>query len=156
MAYQTTGSSYPGQGAPATADELQSVVAPIALYPGALVAQILSAGTFSDQVADADYWLQKNKTLSGSALMAAVDKQNRDPSVKTLTPFPSVLNNMAKSLAWTSQLGEDYHNQQADVMTANHIRVLSGAIPAYLLLLRLFESAGDLRPTGGSKPNPCK
>ena len=118
MAYQTTGSSYPGQGAPATADELQSVVAPIALYPDALVAQILSAATFPDQVADADYWLQQNKTLSGSALMAAVDKQNWDPSVKALTQFPSVLNNMANSLAWTSQLGEDYHNQQADVMTA--------------------------------------
>jgi hypothetical protein len=83
-----------------------------------LVAQILSAATFPDQVADADYWLQQNKTLTGSALMTAVNKQTSDPSVKALTQFPSVLHNMAQNLAWTSQLGEDYHNQQADVMTA--------------------------------------
>ena len=60
-----------------------------------------------------------NKGLTGSALAAAVDKQTWDQSIKALTEFPSVLNNMAQNLAWTSQLGEDYHNQaQADVMTA--------------------------------------
>ncbi len=126
MAYQTTGtpaagsttSSYPGQGVPATAEELQSLVAPIALYPDALVAQILTAATFPDQVAIANYWLEQNKTLTGSALTTAVDQQTWDPSVKALTQFPSVLDNMAKNLTWTSQLGEDYHNQQADVMAA--------------------------------------
>jgi hypothetical protein len=126
MAYQSaettstgsTASSYPGQGVPATADELQSLVAPIALYPDALVAQILSAATFPDQVAIASYWVDQNKTLTGSALVTAVDKQTWDPSVKAITQFPSVLNNMAQNLSWTSQLGEDYHNQQADVMTA--------------------------------------
>ena len=56
--------------------------------------------------------------LTGSALMTAVNKQTWDPSVKALTQFPSVLHNMAQNLAWTSQLGEDYHNQQAEVMTA--------------------------------------
>ena len=114
----STASTYPGQGVPATAEELQSLVAPIALYPDALVAQILSAATFPDQVAIANYWLQQNKTLTGSALTTAVDKQTWDASVKALTLFPSVLNNMAQNLSWTSQLGEDYHNQQADVMTA--------------------------------------
>ena len=126
MAYQSSGtpsatnaaSDYSGQGAPATAEELQALVAPIALYPDALVAQILSAATFPDQVAVASYWVEQNKGLSGSALVAAVDKQTWDPSVKALTAFPSVLNNMAQNLAWTSQLGEDYHNQQADVMKA--------------------------------------
>jgi len=95
MAYQATGSTppasttagYPGQGAPATADELQSLVAPIALYPDALVAQILSAATFPDQVALADAWVQQNKTLTGSALATAVSKQTWDPSVKALTSF---------------------------------------------------------------------
>jgi hypothetical protein len=111
-------SNYPGQGVPATAEELQSLVAPIALYPDALVAQILTAATFPDQVAIANYWLQQNKTVTGSALATAVDKQTWDASVKALTLFPSVLNNMAQNLSWTSQLGEDYHNQQADVMTA--------------------------------------
>jgi hypothetical protein len=114
----SSASQYPGQGVPATAEELQSLVAPIALYPDALVAQILSAATFPDQVAIASYWVQQNKTLTGSALTTAVDKQTWDPSVKALTEFPSVLNNMAQNLSWTSQLGEDYHNQQAEVMTA--------------------------------------
>ena len=114
----SSASQYPGQGVRATAEELQSLVAPIALYPDALVAQILSAATFPDQVAIASYWVQQNKTLTGSALATAVDKQTWDPSVKALTQFPSVLNNMAQNLSWTSQLGEDYHNQQAEVMTA--------------------------------------
>jgi Protein of unknown function (DUF3300) len=126
MVYQSSGTvptnstapSYPGQGVPATAEELQAVVAPIALYPDALVAQVLSAATFPDQVAIASYWLEQNKTLTGSALVAAVDKQSWDQSVKALTAFPSVLNNMATNLSWTSQLGEDYHNQSAEVMAA--------------------------------------
>jgi hypothetical protein len=123
MAYQSqpaapAASDYSGQGSPQTAAELQALVAPIALYPDALVAQILSASTFPDQVAIADNWLQTNKSLTGSALMQAVNKQTWDPSVKALTQFPSVLDKMAQSLAWTSSLGEAYHNQQADVMTA--------------------------------------
>jgi uncharacterized membrane protein YgcG len=111
-------SGYTGQGAPETAEELQSLVAPIALYPDALVAQILSGATFPDQIAVANNWLLQNKNLSGSALMQAVNGQSWDPSVKALTEFPSVLNNMAQNMAWTSQLGEAYHNQAADVMTA--------------------------------------
>ena len=110
--------SYPGQGAPMTAEELQSLVAPIALYPDALVAQILSASTFPDQVAVANYWLEQNKNLTGSALGQAVNGQSWDPSVKALTQFPSVLNNMAQNMSWTSQLGEAYHNQSSDVMAA--------------------------------------
>ena len=98
--------------------DLQALVAPIALYPDALVAQILAASTFPDQVAIANYWLQQNKSLTGSALMQAVDKQTWDPSVKALTQFPSVLTNLATNLTWTSSLGEAYHNQSADVMTA--------------------------------------
>ena len=101
-----------------TADELQRLVAPIALYPDALVAQILSAATFPDQIAVADNWLQQNKDLTGTALGTAVNGQSWDPSVKALTQFPSVLNKMAQSLSWTSQLGEAYHNQSSDVMAA--------------------------------------
>jgi hypothetical protein len=122
--YQASGSA-PANGAgsatetaPRSASELQSLVAPIALYPDALVAQVLAASTFPDQVAIANYWLQQNKSLTGSSLMQAVDKQTWDPSVKALTQFPSVLDNMAKNLTWTSSLGEAYHDQSADVMTA--------------------------------------
>ena len=111
-------SDYPGQGAPSSAQELQNLVAPIALYPDALVAQILSAATFPDQVAVADNWMQQNKNLTGTALGQAVNAQSWDPSVKALTQFPSVLHNLAQNLAWTSQLGEAYHNQASDVMAA--------------------------------------
>ena len=109
---------YSGQGAPLSADELQQLVAPVALYPDALVAQILGAATFPDQVAFANGWLQQNKNLTGKALMQAVDTQQWDPSVKALTQFPSVLDNLAKNLSWTSALGEAYHTQAADVMSA--------------------------------------
>lgn len=118
---QTGSAGYSGQGAPLSADELQQLVAPIALYPDALVAQILSAATFPDQIAIADYWLQQNQSLTGNALMKAVDAQPWDPSVKGLTQFPSVLDNMAKNLAWTSSLGEAYHTQAADVMAAAQV-----------------------------------
>jgi len=111
-------SSYSGQGAPLSANELQQLVAPIALYPDALVAQILGAATFPDQIAYANDWLQQNKTLTGQALMQAVDQQPWDPSVKALTQFPSVLDNLTKNLSWTSSLGEAYHTQPNDVMTA--------------------------------------
>ncbi|HEY7334807.1 MAG TPA: DUF3300 domain-containing protein [Bryobacteraceae bacterium] len=104
--------------APRDASELQALVAPIALYPDALLAQVLSASTFPDQVAIAAYWLQQNRQLSGQGLMRAVGKQSWDASVKALTEFPSVLDNMAKNLNWTSSLGETYHNQPSEVMQA--------------------------------------
>jgi uncharacterized membrane protein YgcG len=104
--------------APQSASQLQALVAPIALYPDALVAQVLAASTFPDQVAVAEYWMEQNKSLTGTALMQAVDKQSWDPSVKALTQFPSVLDNLSKNLSWTSSLGEAYHDQAADVMTA--------------------------------------
>lgn len=109
---------YSGQGAPLSANELQQLVAPIALYPDALVAQVLGAATFPDQVAAADNYLHQNQHLTGQALMQAVDQQQWDPSVKALTQFPSVLDNLTKNLSWTSALGEAYHTQPNDVMTA--------------------------------------
>ena len=111
-------SGNPTEPAAQTASQLQALVAPIALYPDNLVAEILAAATFPDQVAIADYWLQQNKNLTGNALVQAVDKQSWDPSVKGLAQFPTVLNNMAKSLSWTSQLGEAYHNQKSQIMSA--------------------------------------
>ena len=106
------------QPAPLTANELQQLVAPIALYPDALVAQVLGAATFPDQVAAASLWVAQNGSLTGENLMKAVDAQPWDPSVKALTQFPSVMDNLAKNLSWTSSLGEAYHLQAAAVMTA--------------------------------------
>jgi uncharacterized membrane protein YgcG len=101
-----------------TPEELQQLVAPIALYPDALVSQILAASTFPEQVVEADRWAQAHPDLKGDALGQAVDQQSWDPSVKALTAFPSVLGNMDKNLSWTSSLGDAYYNQQQDVMDA--------------------------------------
>jgi hypothetical protein len=117
-AQQPGSTGYSGQGVPLSAAELQALVAPIALYPDALVAQVLSAATFPDQVAYAENWIQMNPELTGQTLMTAVNAQSWDPSVKALTQFPSVLANMSKNLSWTSSLGEAYSTQAADVMSA--------------------------------------
>jgi uncharacterized membrane protein YgcG len=101
-----------------TPEQLQQLVAPIALYPDSLVAQILAASTFPEQVVEADGWVQSHPDLKGDALGQAVDQQPWDPSVKALTAFPSVLGNMGKNLSWTSSLGDAYYNQQQDVMDA--------------------------------------
>ena len=111
-------SGYTGQGAPLSTQELDSLVAPIALYPDAPVAQVLGAATIPDQVAAAEYWMQQNKNFTGSALGQAVNQQSWDPSVKALTEFPSVLSNIAQNISWTSQLGDAYHNQSQQVMAA--------------------------------------
>jgi hypothetical protein len=111
---QQGGASYAQQ----TPEQLQRLVAPIALYPDSLVAQILAASTFPDEVVEADRWVQAHPDLKGDALGQEVDKQSWDPSVKALTGFPSVLGNMDKNLSWTSSLGDAYYNQQQDVMDA--------------------------------------
>ncbi len=110
------------QGQPVTAaltpEQLQQLVAPIALYPDALIAQILAASAYPTQIVEAERFLQQNPDLKGKDLADAVDKQDWDPSVKALTQFPTVLANLDKDLSWTSELGDANYNQQADVMQA--------------------------------------
>jgi uncharacterized membrane protein YgcG len=101
-----------------TPEQLQQLVAPIALYPDSLVAQILAASTFPEQIVEADRWVQAHPDLKGDDLARAVDQQSWDPSVKALTAFPSVLGNMDKNLSWTSSLGDAYYNQEQDVADA--------------------------------------
>jgi hypothetical protein len=131
----TDNSSNAPVAAPLSADQLDALVAPIALYPDNLVAQILAAATFPDQVAIADYWVSQNKNLTGSALGDAVNNQTWDPSVKALTQFPDVLDNLAKNLAWTSSLGQAFHDQQSDVMQAVQV------------MRQKAQAAGNLRST---------
>jgi hypothetical protein len=106
------------QPAQLTPQQLQEMVAPIALYPDALVAQILAASAYPTQVVEAERFLQQNPNLKGAELGAEVDKQAWDPSVKALTQFPSVLADMDKNLSWTSALGDANYNQQTAVMDA--------------------------------------
>src|ERR1700691_3311897 len=117
-ASQPASASTPPAVAPLTSSQLDTLVAPIALYPDALVAQVLAAASYADEVAFADLWLGQNQNLQGAALTQAVDQQSWDPSVKALTQFPSVLHNLAKNLSWTSSLGQAFENQQSDVMAA--------------------------------------
>jgi hypothetical protein len=98
--------------------QLQQLVAPIALYPDALVAQILAASTYPTQIVEAERWVQSHSDLKGDSLAKEVDKQDWDPSVKAMAQFPSVLENMDKNLSWTSSLGEAYVSQPQDVTDA--------------------------------------
>src|ERR1700688_1262318 len=106
------------QSAHLSPEQLQQLVAPIALYPDALVAQILAASAYPTQIVEAQRFLQQNPNLKGKELGDAVNQQDWDPSVKALVQFPSVLANMDKNLSWTSELGDANYNQQADVMDA--------------------------------------
>jgi Protein of unknown function (DUF3300) len=99
-------------------EQLDRLVAPIALYPDQLVAQILSASTFPTQIMDAEEFLNSHPGLSVAELGAQVDQQEWDPSVKALVQFPSVVANLSKNLGWTSELGDAYYNQPKDVMNA--------------------------------------
>src|SRR6202165_4184509 len=134
-----TAQQVPVQAAQQTPEQLQQLVAPIALYPDALVAQILAAATYPDQVVEADRWLQQHPDLKGQQLGQEVDKQPWDPSVKAPAEFPSVLANMDKNLSWTSSLGDAYVNQQQDVMNA--VQVMRDRA----------EKAGNLKSTSQEK-----
>src|ERR1700722_2248056 len=118
-----------------TPEQLEQLVAPIALYPDSLVAQILAASTFPEQVVEADRWVQSHPDLKGDALAEAVDQQSWDPSVKALTAFPSVLGNMDKNISWTASLGDAYYNQQQEVMDAVQV------------MRKKAQAAGNLKTT---------
>jgi Protein of unknown function (DUF3300) len=98
--------------------ELDQLVAPIALYPDALVAQILAAAAYPTEIVEADRWLTQHPDLKGDALAKAVNEQSWDPGVKALTQFPGLLGMMDKNLSWTSSLGEAYVNGQENVLDA--------------------------------------
>jgi hypothetical protein len=101
-----------------TADQLYQLVAPIALFPDNLVAQVLAGSTFPDEITAAWQWLQQNSGLKDQQLMQAVDQQPWDASVKGLTQFSDVLQQMATNLSWTSALGDAYFNVPQSVMNA--------------------------------------
>jgi len=114
--------AYPQQGygqmQPLNADQLEQLVAPIALYPDALIAQVLVASTYPAQVAQADQWRQAQGYAPGEQIAAGADAQNWDPSVKGLTAFPQVLAEMDRNQSWTTALGNAYYNQSQDVLQA--------------------------------------
>jgi hypothetical protein len=108
----------PPPGQTLSADQLDDLVAPIALYPDPLISQILVAVTYPLEVVEANQWLQHNPNLTGAALTEAVTKQNWDPSVQALVAFPDVLKFLTEDIAWTSNLGNAFLAQESDVMDA--------------------------------------
>ena len=99
-----------------SAGELDQLLAPIALYPDALLADVLMASTYPLEVVQADRWAKDNKSLKGDALSKALESQGWDKSVKSLVITPDVLNTMSTKLDWTQKLGDAVLAQQADVM----------------------------------------
>jgi hypothetical protein len=101
-------------------EQLDQLVSRIALYPDSLLAQVLAAATFPDQIPDAARWADQHHYLTGQALADAIqgDQLPWDPSVQALLPFPSVLELMSSDMNWTTDLGNAFLAQQQDVMDA--------------------------------------
>jgi hypothetical protein len=98
--------------------QLSNLVAPIALYPDPLLGQMLAASTYPLEVVEANQWLQRNKNLGGQALMNAAKQQPWDPSVQALVAVPDALAMLNQDIRWTTDLGNAFLAQQADVMNA--------------------------------------
>jgi hypothetical protein len=118
-----------------TAEQLEQMVSPIALYPDTLVAQILAASTYPTQIVEADRWVDSNKSMSAKQIAQAASQQPWDPSVKSLTAFPSILDNLNNNLSWTSTLGDAYYNYPQEVLKAVQV------------LRQKAEQAGNLKTT---------
>jgi len=101
---------------PLNTEQLEQLVAPIALYPDTLVAQTLAAATYPAQVVDADHWRQAQGNAPQDDIVAGANAQDWDPSLKALTAFPQVLAEMDQNLRWTIALGNAYYNQPQDVL----------------------------------------
>ena len=99
-------------------DQLDNLVAPVALYPDALLSQVLVASTYPLEIVEAAQWLQENRNLQGSQLVEAARQQNWDASIQALVVFPDVLNRLSSNIRWTTDLGNAFLAQQADVMNA--------------------------------------
>jgi len=103
---------------PLSPDQLDTLVAPVALYPDPLLGQILAASTYPLEITEASQWLQQHRDLQGAQLMDAARQQNWDPSVQALVAFPDVLSRLTADISYTTELGNAFLQQQADVMAA--------------------------------------
>lgn len=107
-----------GSSKPESPEQLEQIVAPIALYPDALLAQLLMASTYPLEIVEAARWVKAHPGLEGKALEDALQSESWDPSVKSLTAFPQALAMMNDKLDWTTQLGDAFLAQQKSVMNA--------------------------------------
>ena len=98
--------------------ELSNLVAPVALYPDMLLSQVLAASTYPAEITEAQQWMQRQAGLRGQQLVEAAKQQHWDPSVQALVAFPEVMNMLTRDIQWTTDLGNAFLSQQADVMDA--------------------------------------
>ncbi len=120
-------------------EQLDQLLAPVALYPDSLLTQIFMASTYPLEVVKATNWVKHNKDLKGDALTAALEKQEWDPSVKSLVNFPQILDMMSDKLDWTQKLGDAFLAQEKDVMdTVQKLRAKA-------------QAAGNLKTTKEQK-----
>jgi len=105
-------------GAPMPAQQFDDLVAPIALYPDPVVGEVLAASTYPIEIAEAEQWVRDHPHWKPSKLMDKAKKENWDPSVQGLVAFPDVLARLSQDIGWTTQLGNAFLAQQADVMQA--------------------------------------
>jgi hypothetical protein len=108
----------PPPAQPLNPQQLENLVAPIALYPDTLLSQIMVASTYPIEVVEAQQWLQQNRNLKGQQLMDAARQQNWDPSIQALVAFPDVMTRLNQDIRWTTDLGNAFLAQQPDVMSA--------------------------------------
>ncbi len=99
-------------------DQLNNLVAPVALYPDPVLSTVLAASTYPLEIVEVQQWLQQNGNLKGAPLMDAAKQQNWDPSVQALVAFPDALRLLSNDIRWTTDLGNAFLAQQADVMSA--------------------------------------
>src|SRR5688572_11558641 len=116
-----TAAPAPNKTPPFKKEELEAILAPIALYPDALLAQIFMASTYPLEVVEAARWSKEHPEVKGDAVAGAVQSQTWDPSVKSLVAFPSVLAQMNEKIDWTQKLGDAFLAQQKEVMQAVQI-----------------------------------
>src|SRR5205823_9143695 len=114
----TTTNAHTEQAPKIPNDQLDSLVAPIALYSDPLLAQTLAASTYPLEVIQLQQWMDRNKNLKDKALADAVQKQNWDPSVQAMAAFPDVVQRLAGNIQWTTDLGNAFLAQESDVMDA--------------------------------------
>jgi Protein of unknown function (DUF3300) len=108
----------PPPGQALSSDQLEGLVAPVALYPDPLLSQILVASTYPLELVQVSQWLQRNPGLTGPSLTQAAEQQNWDPSIQALVVFPDLVKRLNQDITWTTDLGNAFLNQQSDVMEA--------------------------------------
>src|SRR3954468_2812605 len=132
----STAADKPASGKTFSQKDLDELMAPIALYPDALLAQVLMASTYPLEVVEAARWQKANPTVKDKALEDALQKQSWDPAVKSLTAVPQVLTMMNEKLDWTTKLGDAFLAQQEDILKTTQS------------LRKKADEAGNLKTTG--------